>query len=74
MPACESEGSTMKVIIGILALLLGILALFTFDAFGPDDYVPPWLADLLALMVMFALIAAVARGAPSKERRSHSSQ
>ena len=63
----------MRVSIGILALLLGILALFAFDAFGLDDYVPPWLADLLTLIVMFALIAAVARGAPSKERRPHSS-
>ena len=65
----------VKVIIGILALVLGIQALFAFDAFGLDldDYIPSWLADLLTLIVMFALIAAVARGAPSKERRPHSS-
>ena len=65
----------VKLIIGILALVLGIQALFAFDAFGLDldDYIPPWLADLLTLFVMFVLIAAVARGAPSKEPRPHSS-
>ncbi len=60
----------MQVILGILALLLGIVALFAFDAFGLDDYVAPWLADLMALALMFALIAAL--GATSKERRPHS--
>jgi hypothetical protein len=65
----------VKVVVGILALVLGIQALFAFDAFGLDldDYVPLWLTDLLTLIVMFALIAAVARGAPSKEPRPHSS-
>ena len=65
----------MRVMIGFLALLLGILALFAFDAFGLDldDYIPPRLADLLTLIVMLALIAAIARGAPSKERQPHSS-
>jgi hypothetical protein len=62
----------MSPVIGILALLLGVLALFAFDAFGLDDHLPPWLTDLLALSVMFVLIAAVARGATSKERRPHS--
>jgi lipopolysaccharide export LptBFGC system permease protein LptF len=69
MPVFESESSAVRVIIGILALLLGILAVFALDAFGLEDHVPPWLADLLTLIVMFALIAAVARGAPSKERQ-----
>ena len=75
MSVRQSEGSAVRVIIGILALLLGIMALFAFDAFGLDldDYIPPWLADLLTLVVMFVLIAAVARGAPPKERRPHSS-
>ena len=41
-----------------------------FDAFGLDDYVAPWLADLMALALMFALIAAL--GATSNERRPHS--
>ena len=34
MSVRELEGSAVRVIIGILALLLGILALFAFDAFG----------------------------------------
>jgi hypothetical protein len=65
----------VKVIVGILALVLGVQALFAFDAFGRDldDYVPLWLADLLTLIVMFALITAVAWGALSDERRPHSS-
>jgi peptidoglycan/LPS O-acetylase OafA/YrhL len=58
----------VHVIIGILALLLGVLALFAVDAFALDDHVPAWLADLLMLIVMFALIAALA-GVNSKERR-----
>jgi hypothetical protein len=59
----------VNIVIGSLALLLGVLALFAFDAFGFDDHVPAWLADLLTLIVMFALIAAL--GATSKERRPH---
>jgi peptidoglycan/LPS O-acetylase OafA/YrhL len=55
--------------IGILILLLGALALALFAFNGLDDNVAPWLTDLLALTVMFALIAAVARGATCNDRR-----
>ena len=58
---------------GIFALLFGFVALVGFDVFGVDDYVPSWLADLLALVVMFALIAAIARGAPPKQGQPRSS-
>jgi hypothetical protein len=57
--------------IGILALLLGLLAVLAFDAIGLEDHVPSWLADLLILVVMLALIAAL--GATSKEGRPSSS-
>jgi hypothetical protein len=60
----------VQVITGILALLIGIVALFAADAVGLDDYVAPWFADLLALSVMFVLIAAL--GATSKRHRPHS--
>jgi hypothetical protein len=61
----------VNIIIGILALLLGVLALFAFDAFSLDDHVAPWLVDLLALVVMFVLIAAITRGSTSNARRPH---
>ena len=59
----------MNILIGTLALLLGVLALLASDALGLDDYVAPWFADLIGLTVMFVLIAAL--GASSKVRRPH---